>query len=200
MPDISTKENFIKELTKFTKTSHGDNLEVNFSTDILIEETEKGGKGKIHLDISKYIDSPDFFIKIAHQPNHTIGDEVKHNDGIIIKVNLIKKQIDIFMFELKKTLRFNNLKIASKQLASAYRFMRFLDFEECFSVNYKFFLVHETNNLERDSDELKGKRGYYNVLFEAVYEKKTKIPLMIPLCKYRTYDFAQLSFDSRTAI
>jgi len=200
MPNVSSKEQFIKELKKFTNTSHGNNIEIDFLNEIIINETEADGRGEIYLDISNYTTNENFFIKITHQPNHSIGENVNHNDGIVLKVNLINKQVDIFMFELKTQLRFSNLKTASKQLASAYKFMKYLHLEECFNVNYKFFLVYNINNIERDSDELKGNKNYYDMLFEAVYEKKDKIPLMVPLCKYKEYDFAQLNFGARITI
>lgn len=200
MPNIRDKEEFLEELIKLTKTkTHGDNAEVISSEKITIDEITESGQGEIYLNISKYVTTSVFFIKIKHQPNHTIGEVPKHNDGIVLKINLEDKAIEVFLFELKKTLRFDNLKTASQQLASAYKFIRYLQLEKCFGLEYKFFIAYKVNRMDRDSDELKN-TGYYGKLFEAVYEKKELIPLMIPFCKYENYNFQELKFGSTISI
>jgi hypothetical protein len=73
MPSVSTKDEFIEELKKFTTTNNNDNLTINFTDDIItIDEPEEDGKGKIDLDISGYSDNT-FFVKIDNQPRHSIG-------------------------------------------------------------------------------------------------------------------------------
>lgn len=200
MPKITTQDDFVKELIKLTKTSHGTNVEEILSQEILIDEIEESGQGEIYLDISSYRTTSVFFIKIIHQPNHVIGEVVKHNDGIVLKINLEDKVIEVFLFELKTTLRFDNLKTASKQLVSGYRFIQYLQLEKCFTLKYKFFIAYKVNNIERDVDDLKNISGYYSKLFEAVYENKELIPLMIPFCVYEDYSFQKLTFDSKISI
>lgn len=200
MADILTKDDFIKELKKFTTVNTSDNIIFDFPNSIItIDETEQDGKGKIYLNISSS-DNNSFFIKINHQPNHTIGEKSNHNDGIVLKVNLSTKDISVFLFELKKQLRFNKLEKASVQLASAYRFIKYLELEECFKVNYNFFIVYETNNLESDSDVLKIANPFQLALFNSIYKDKDTLPLQIPLCKFKKYKFAQLKFDETISI
>jgi len=200
MPKVSTKEAFIRELKKFTKTNDKDNILLDFPDDIIkIDETEKSGQGQIYLDISEYNDDT-FFIKIDNQSSHNIGSGNNHNDGIVLKVNLENKNISVFLFELKTQLRFNKLEKASSQLSSAYRFIKYLQFEECFEVDYTFFIAYEINNIQFDSDTLKINNPYKLALFEAIYENKNLIPLQIPLCGYKEYSFRQVVFGDTIKI
>ncbi|RUM43615.1 MAG: hypothetical protein DSY46_07805 [Hydrogenimonas sp.] len=191
MPIVDTKEKFIKELKKFT----GDNIFTSFKDDhIVIEETEEDGQGRVLLDISDYKDENIFFVKIEHKSSHTIGRNNNHNDGIVMKVNLDTQDIEVLLFELKKTLRFNKLETASKQLFNAYTFIKYLQLEECFQIVYKFYICYKANKLERDIDTLKDLQGYHFKLFEAVYEKKDQLPLMVPFCEYKEFEFYQIEF------
>jgi hypothetical protein len=200
MPIINSKQSFINELKKYvdfsTTTS---NIESNFSSNIKIEERTDDGKGEIYLDISSYTDDT-FFVKINHCSNHNIGTEKSHCDGIVLKVNLINKNIGIYCFELKKQLRFSNLEKALKQLANAYKFINYLQFEKCFALNYKFFIVYKDNNIDMDADSLKNGNQYHIKLFESVYENKNKVPLMIAFCKYEEFNFQQVEFGEEIAI
>jgi len=200
MAKITTKEKFIKKLEEFTSDNSGNNITFEFSGEkIVIDEKSEDGAGEIYLDISNEQDS--FFVKIEHRNVHTIGKKQNHNDGIVLKVNLVRKEIKVFLFELKKQLRWNKLEKASTQLAFAYRFIKYLQFEECFNIEYKFFIVYKDNNLEREADTLKvGLNGYNFKLFESVYEKKDYIPIQIPFCKYKEFSFKQVEFDSTITI
>lgn len=194
MAKVSTKEEFIRELKKFTKTNNKDNILFDFPNNIItIDETDKSGQGEIYLDISGYSDDT-FFIKIDNQSGHNIGSTNKHNDGIVLKVNLEHKSISVFLFELKIQLRFNKLETASMQLHSAYRFIKYLQLEECFDVDYEFFIAYETNNIAFDIDILKTCNPFSFALFNALYENKNLIPLQIPFCAYKKYAFRQLVF------
>jgi len=101
MPRVLIKEHFIKELIKFTKTNHSDNIKIDFENQIIIEETEEDGKGEIYLDISNYINSDTSFIKIEHLSVHTIG--VKYKFFIAYKENNLQRDSDV----LKSNNRFN---------------------------------------------------------------------------------------------
>lgn len=197
MPNVLTKEDFIKELEKYAGK---ENLIHNFpNKTITIEETQKDGKGKIYLNISSYNDQT-FFIKIDHKSHHTIGKKANLNDGIVLKVNLSTKEVLVLLFELKKQLRFKKLEHASKQLVSAYRFIKYLQLEECFEVEYKFYIGYKINNLKLDAVNLKTSNQYIFELFSAVYENKNKLPLMIPMCKFKEYNFEQLEFGEKISI
>lgn len=200
MTNVLEKDGFINELKKFTTVNTNDNITTNFSNNIItINETEKDGQGEIYLDISSS-DKNTFFIKIDNQSKHNIGIKSNHNDGIVLKINLSTKNISVFFVELKKQLRFNKLEKASTQLSSAYRFIKYLRLEECFEVNYKFFIVYEINNLEFDSDILKTNNKFQLALFNAIYEQKDILPLKIPLCKFKEYNFKQLRFGETIPI
>ena len=118
----------------------------------------------------------------------------------MLKVNLIQKKISVLLFELKKQLRWNKLEKASIQLASAYRFIKYLQLEECFIVDYKFFIVYEINNLELDSDSLKTNNPYNSTLFSAVYEAKNELPIQIAFCKYKEFPFQEVKFGETISI
>lgn len=200
MPIICDKESFISELKKYTDFPASSNIESNFSSsNIKIEERTEDGKGEIYLDISSYSDDT-FFVKINHCSNHTMGTENNHCDGIVLKVNLITKHIEIYCFELKKQLRLNKLEKASKQLANAYKFINYLQFDKCFNLNYKFFIAYDNNNIMMDSDSLKNENRYQDKLFASVFEDKDKIPLIISFCKYEEFDFQQVKFGQKIAI
>ena len=201
MANISTKEQFLKTLQEFTKVNRQNNTISEFQDDkIVIDETEDEGKGEIYLDISQYRQSEIFFVKIAHLSTHTIGTNNSHNDGIVLKVDLNRRLIEVFLFELKKQLRFNKLEKAVKQLASAYRFVNYMQLDNCFGVKYNFFIVYKTNNIAREYDNLKDIRGYQMKLFTTIFEKKDKIPIQIPFCKYREFDFQQIQFGETISI
>jgi len=201
MPNVSTKDDFITELKKFTIVNGQSNITTSFSNNtIVIDETEEEGKGEIYLDISSYDQKDIFFIKIDHYSNHTIGVKTNHNDGIVLKVNLHSKKISVYFFELKITLRFKSLEKASNQLVNAYRFIKYLQLEQCFKVDYKFFIAYKENNLDHDSDVLKTNNRFNMVLFNSIYENENEIPLLIPFCKYKTYNFEQLQFGSTIKI
>ena len=201
MPIISNKDSFINELKKYIDFNVGiSNVEYEFSSNtIKIEERTDDGRGEIYLDISSYSDDT-FFVKINHCSNHTMGNENSHCDGIVLKVNLTIKKIEIYCFELKKQLRFNKLEKASKQLANAYRFINYLQLEKCFDLSYKFFIAYNDNNINMDADTLKNVNSYQNKLFESVFECKNKVPLMIAFCKYEEFDFQQVEFGQKIAI
>jgi len=201
MPKILTKQNFIDALKKFTSTNGISNFIDIFPSNIItIDETSEDGAGEIYLDISAYSSSQIFFIKINHLSKHAIGEQKNHNDGIVLKVNLEEAKIYIYLFELKKQLRFNKLEKASKQLMSAYRFIKYMQLEECFEVKFKFHTVSELNNLSFDSDNIKHFTRYQKKLFDAVYENKDKIPLMIPFCNHQEYDFQHIDFGATLII
>lgn len=200
MPIINSKQSFINELKKYVDFgTTPSNIEFNFSSNIKIEERTDDGKGEIYLDISSYSEDT-FFVKINHCSNHTMGTENSHCDGIVLKVNLDTKNIEIYCFELKKQLRFNKLEKASKQLANAYKFINYLQFEKCFNLNYNFFIVYQDNNIYMDADSLKSGNQYHIKLFESVYENKNKVPLMIAFCKYEEFNFQQVEFGKEIAI
>jgi len=200
MPKVDIKENFIRELKKFTTTNGNSNIISEFTSNkIKIEETESDGIGEIFLDISTYTDDT-FFIKIDNKSEHNIGIKRNHNDGIVLKVNLDTQNISVFLFELKKQLRWSNLEKASTQLACSYRFIKYLQLEECFSVDYTFFVVYESNNITLDSDVLKTRNQFQLTLFSAIYENENKIPIQIPLCKYKKFPFKQVVFGETILI
>jgi len=198
MPIVNNKNDFICALEKFVNFGTSNNIEINFENNqIVIEELEKDGKGEIYLDISSSAsENNNFFIKIKHCPNHTIGSNPNHNDGIVLKVNLITKNIEVFCFKLKKQLRLNKLEKASKQLVSAYRFISYMQFEKCFSVKYKFFISYQSNNLEDDADSLKNIDSYNYKLFNSIYKKEQQIPLLVPFCSYEKFDVQQVEFGN----
>jgi len=191
MPIVDTKEKFIETLKKFT----GSNIFTSFQNyQIIIEETEEDGQGSVILDISDYKDKNIFFVKIKHTSSQVINKNKNINDGIVLKVNIDSQEIEVFLFELKTKLTFQKLELASKQLFNAYAFIKYLQLEECFKVVYKFYICYKTNDLERDSDSLKNLQKYQFKLFEAVYEKKGQLPLMVPFCKYKEFEFYQMEF------
>jgi len=194
---ISNKKEFIKVLEEFTKVNNKSNVLSEFNNHkIIIDETENEGRGEIYLDISEYKQSNIFFIKISHISTHTIGKNNTHNDGIVLKVDLDNELIEVFLFELKKQLRFNKLEKAVKQLANAYRFIGYMQLENCFKLKYNFFIAYKINNIAREYDNLKEARGYQFELFNAIFQNKDKIPLQIPFCKYKEFDFRQVEFGS----
>ena len=198
---MSDKQRFIETLKKFTTTNRSSNFIESFPNDIItISETESEGRGEIYLDISAYSSSSIFFIKINHLANHTIGKENNHNDGIVLKVDLAKSHITVYLFELKKQLRFNKLEKAAKQLMSAYRFVKYMQLEECFDIKYKFHTVCKINNLSLDSDAMKNFTRYQKKLFDAVYENKNKIPLLSLFCSYKEHDFQHINFGDTVTI
>jgi len=201
MPKITTKQDFIEQLKKYTTTNQFSNIFYNFEDNkIVIEETEQDGQGEIYLDISSYKNENIFFIKIIHQPKHNIGIKQNHNDGIILKVDLANNKINIFLFELKKQLRFNKLKKAAIQLASAYKFMKYLMLEECFNVEYYFYIVYEINNINLDTLDLKLENRFESELHRTINENKDVIPLQIPFCTYKKFNFKQIKFGDTISI
>jgi len=196
MAQIKNRDDFITELKKFDSK-----VRYEFSNQkIIIEETEEKGKGEIFLDISNYSHDNYLFAKIEHRKSHTIGENGQHNDGIILKINLIDKRIDVHFFELKKQLTFKALLTASNQLANAYRFIKYLQLEECFVVKYRFYIVYQENNIGKDASILKDLKGFNWKLFKAIYKNQDKIPLKIPFCKYREFDFQQVEFGKTIQI
>jgi len=194
MSKAKTKEEFIKHLKMFTNTNRKECLSDIFEDHcIVIEEKEVSGKGSIFLDIAAYAQSEVFFVHIDHQPSHTIGHSNNHNDGIVLKVDLQAKKIDVFLFELKKTLTLDQLEKAAKQLANAYRFVRYLQLEECFELHYTCYLVYQ-NDLKKTAESLKSAKRFEFAFFNAVYENSTTIPLMLPLCRYKRYPFQKIRF------
>ncbi len=201
MPKVSTKQSFIDTLKKFTSTNGNSNFIDIFPSNIItIDEKSADGTGSIYLDISAYSLSSIFFIKINHLVKHAIGEQKNHNDGIVLKVDLEEEKIYIYLFELKKQLRFNKLEKASKQLMSAYRFIKYMQLEECFEIKFKFHTVSESNNLSFDSDNIKHFSRYQKKLFDAVYQNKNRIPLLIPFCTYQEYDFQHINFGATIVI
>jgi len=200
MPKITTKQEFIKQLKQYTKTHQGSNIiDVFDDNKIIIEETEEDGKGEIYLDISSYLNDV-FFIKITHQSVHNIGKK-NHNDGIVLKIDLENEEIVVYLFELKKQLRFNKLEKATIQLVSAYRFIKYLMLEECFQVKYKFFIAYEINNIGMDVLDLKSETNKYALeLYKSFVENKDTIPLQIPFCSFDKFDFKQVEFGNTIEI
>lgn len=198
MPVINNQNEFISELAKFVGIG---NIIHTFSNDkIIIDEKSEEGSGEVYLDISTYNGSSVFFVKINHWSSHNIGSFNQHNDGIVLKVNLLEREVEVSLFELKKQLRFNKLEKATAQLVNAYRLIKYLQLEECFSVKYKFFVAYQDNNLHFDSDSLKTMSEYQIKLFNAVYKNMNTIPLFIPMCEYKVYDFEQVVFGASIAI
>lgn len=201
MPKTLSKQDFLVKLEEFTFSSLDSNFIYDFPNNkIIIEETESDGQGEIYLDITPYSSSEVFFIKINHLTVHAIGKKKNHNDGIVLKVDLEEKKISVFLFELKKQLRFNKLEKAAKQLSSAYKFIKYMQFEECFEVDYLFHAVYETNNLSREADSVKMFTQYQQKLFNAVFKNKETIPLLIPFCAFQEFNFKQINFGSTITI
>lgn len=195
MPKVSTQKEFVDYLKTFTNKEDKEYLSDIFDNHrIVIEEKEKSGEGSIFLDIGAYAQSNIFFIHINHQPLHTMGQFKNHNDGIVLKVDLQTKTIDALLFELKKTLTQDQLQKAAKQLASAYRFIRYLQLEECFDLHYTCYLVYQKNKLTKSAESLKTAKGFDFALFDAVYQNSPTIPLMLPLCGYKQYPFRTIRF------
>jgi len=200
MPKINNKNDFIQQLEQYTITSSSNNIIDTFDDNkILIEETEKDGEGEIYLDISTYTEEV-FFLKIINQSNHNIGTKNNHNDGIVLKINLNSKKIFVYLFELKKQLRFNKLKKAAIQLSSAYRFIKYLMLEECFQVEYNFFIVYEINNMGLDIGDLKVENKFEFELYQSIQENKDFIPLQIPFCTFNKFNFKQIEFGNTIQI
>lgn len=205
MPIINNKDSFLESLINFTHTgAHGDNCTHIFPNDkILINETEESGLAEIFLDISSYtITDNFFFVKINHLPNHSIGhrsDANKHNDGIVLKVDLINKKINIYLFELKTTISFSKLQNeAIKQLQQAYYFINYLNLNECFELEYKLLIGYETELISREFEILKTLNGYNQKLFNSWSDNK--IPIMLPFCKYKYLSFQTVKFNSTIVI
>lgn len=192
MPKVSTQKEFVDYLKIFTNKEYLSDMFDDHR--IVIEEKEKSGEGSISLDIGAYAQSDIFFIHINHQPLHTMGQFKNHNDGIVLKVDLQTKMIDVLLFELKKTLIPEQLQKAAKQLASAYRFIRYLQLEECFDLHYTCCLVYQKNELKKSAEYLKTCNGFDFALFDAVYQNSSTIPLMLPLCRYKQYPFRTIHF------
>jgi len=200
MPKITTKQDFIKQLEQYTKINISSNIIYEFNNNkIVIDETEEDGRGEIYLDISSHTEDI-FFLKITHQSNHNIGTKHNHNDGIVLKVDLENKKIVVFLFELKKQLRFNKLKKAAIQLVSAYKFIKYLMLEECFHVEYNFFIVYEINNIHFDIGDIKQENKFEFELYKAIHEDKNVIPIQIPFCMFKTFSFKQVEFGSTIQI
>jgi hypothetical protein len=154
-----------------------------------IEELQESGKGEIYA-----VAKTDSFIQIIPSSDIAIGRHKQNNDGILISVDFAKKNIDIYLFELKKQLRFQNLEKATKQLYMAYIFIKYLNLECCFNVNYSFFVATKENNLKKNYQVLKNLSPYQMKLFESVYENKEVIPIMQIFCKYKEFKFKLLNF------
>jgi len=205
MPIINNKSSFLKTLFNFTNTgTHGNNCTYEFNDNrISIKETETSGLAEIFLDISSYnINDSFFFIKIDHLPNHSIGhlsDSNKHNDGIVLKVDLINKKIGIYLFELKTTISFSKLQNeAIKQLQQAYYFINYLNLNECFELEYKLLIGYQTELISREYEILKTLKGYNQKLFNGWSDNK--IPIMLPFCKYKYLSFQTVKFNSTIII
>jgi hypothetical protein len=202
MPEIQDKHKFIEELKKFTELNSEINLVSSFtSNQILINETSDEGAGEIYLDISTYTNLNIFFVKINHLSRHTIGTCNNHNDGIVLKIDLNTNRIEVLLFELKKQLRLNKLEKAMKQQSNAYKFIKYLQLEECFHVDYRLYIVYKDNNISRDIDKLKiTDNKYIHGIFNAIYRKKNTIPLQIPFCQYLECKLEQVEFGETITI
>ena len=204
MPIIKNKKEFLKSLLNFTNTGDKNNYTDVFSDNkILINETEESGLAEIFLDISSYTITDElFFIKIDHVSNHNIGhlgNSNRHCDGIVLKVDLINKKINIYLFELKRTLSFSKLQNdAIKQLQQAYYFIHYLNLHECFELDYKLFIGYKRELISREYEILKTLNGYNQKLFNAWTE--SKIPIMLPFCKYKYLNFQTVQFNSTIVI
>lgn len=198
MPKVECVESFINELKKYT--GEDNIIESITSGQIVIEETEDDGKGEVYINTVSPSSSNISYIKIKHCNYHTIGNVQSHNDGIILKIDFDKKEINVLCFELKKQLRFNKLEKAAKQLTNAYRFINYLQLDKCFQLTYKFYIAYESNNLEMDSLSLKTTDRYNTKLFQNVQDKTNKIPLQIPFCRYEEFDFEEVIFGNSITI
>lgn len=203
MPTVATKNEFIERLEKFTANGGNKNFECVFAGGrITIDETSADGAGEIYIDISRYAaNGPVFFLKIKHCSVHNIGACQRHNDGIVLKVDMLNKTVDVLLFELKKQIRWNKVETAMMQLTQAYRFIRYIQLEACFTVRYSFYLAYETNNIAFDHMDAKLLNGLYQTkLYTSFIEQKDRIPLMIPLCSYELFPFRQLDFGETITV
>ena len=67
---------------------------------VIIEELQEGGKGAIYIDIKR-----DNVIHIIPSEKISIGKNRTNCDGIVLSIDFKNKDIDIYIFELKKSLR-----------------------------------------------------------------------------------------------
>ncbi len=162
---------------------------------IKIEELQDSGKGEIYIDIIG-----DDIIQIIPSEKISIGKNRTNCDGIVLSIDFKNKYVDVYVIELKKSLRMSNLEKATKQLYSAYVFIKYLNLEECFNVKYYFFIAIDENRLKLDYQSLKIANPYKSTLFESVYKNRDKIPIMQTFCKYSFFDFQLLQFGDSLSI
>jgi len=72
--------------------------------------------------------------------------------------------------------------------------------EECFHVEYNFFIVYETNNIHLDIGDLKQENKFKFELYKSIHEDRNIIPIQIPFCIFKTFNFKQVEFGSTIQI
>lgn len=184
---VSNINEFKKQLLKYVDSSNLSIIRTSKRTKI--EELNDDGKGEVYVNVVS-----NDIIQIILSPKIAIGKNKNNNDGLLLSIDFSKKSINIYIFELKKQLRFNKLEKATKQLYNAYIFIKYLNLEDCFDINYYFYIATKENNLKKDYEDIKVLTPYQIKLFKSVYENKTKIPIMQTFCKYKEFDFKLLNF------
>lgn len=191
------KENFITQIKNFTSSSSSTNITDVFSGNIIsIIETSEGGEGEIKLDISKKVQNQDcFFLKIEHLNIHTIGLRKNHCDGIVLYINLIEKEISVYLFELKTSVSLKVLfEKAYIQLYNAYLFIKYIDFENCFNTKYNMCIGYGNDiRIVNEMSDLKDLENYKQKLIESW--GKNKIAIKSNFCHIKYFDFFQVKFN-----
>jgi hypothetical protein len=210
MPIINSKSDFLKELKNYICEN---NVLKDFSDNIIIDEIDPLGKTEIKLDISSYNQSEKlFFLKINNLSTHNLEciSNKKHCDGIVLKVE--NKSIDCHIFELKRSIRFQNKKGNSKntsllsanmQLQSAYRFISYFQFEKCFEIEYYFYIGYENDVPKEDISFLNTitpKDKFAKKVYDNWINNKNSIPIQIPFCSYQLFNFQKIKFNESIAI
>ena len=69
-----------------------------------------------------------------------------------------------------------------------------------FNVEYYFYIVYEINNINLDTLDLKLENRFEFELHRTINENKDVIPLQIPFCTYRRFNFKQIKFGDTIKI
>ncbi len=202
MNKIDSKEDFVKIWNYTFKCQCKET-----GSTVKIVETQSEGEGEIFLKFPISSPSKQFVLQcdVTQGLNISYLRSSKRPDGLVFFVDLVKRVIQVYIVELKKTIT-RKLEDANKQINTLFYFIQSLSLDKCFDVRYYFVIGYQNCNKQNmvpkitPSNRNRFIATLYNGFLESCEKKKGNMPILHPFCTFEIYDLYSVKFHETLVI
>ena len=202
MSKIDSKEDFIGMWNQMFKCKCKEEGSI-----VKIKETQSEGEGEIFLKFTIMDSSKQFVLQCDLSQGFSISylQSSKKPDGLVFFVDLVKRVIQVYIVELKKTIT-RRLEDANKQINTLFYFIQSLSLEKCFDVRYYCVIGYQNCNKQSMAPKITPSNRnrfiakLYSGFLESCKNKKGDMPILHPFCTFEIYDLYSVKFHETLEI